>query len=158
MADVVVERVRTPAQLDEAFAVRVEVFVGEQRVPPELELDEADHAPTTTHVLARPARGGAAIGTARLLTDVERPGQAHIGRVAVAAAARGAGVGSALMGALERIALAEHAGADGAVTVLLSAQVQAIGFYERLGYTVTGEVYLDAGIDHRDASKVIARA
>jgi predicted GNAT family N-acyltransferase len=60
------------------------------------------------------------------------------------------------MAALEQIALAEHRGPSGSVTVLLSAQVQAIGFYERIGYTVDGPVYLDAGIDHRDAAKVLA--
>ncbi|WP_170220567.1 GNAT family N-acetyltransferase [Xylanimonas allomyrinae] len=153
MADVEIERVATPAQLDEAFAVRLDVFVDEQRVPRELELDDLDHAPTTTHVLARHP-GGVAVGTARLLVDARHPDVVHIGRVAVRAQARGTGAGRALMGALEEIALAEH-GARGSVTVQLSAQVQAIGFYERLGYQVSGPVYLDAGIDHRDAEKVL---
>jgi len=59
---------------------------------------------------------------------------------------------------VEEIALAEHARPDGTVTVLLSAQVQAIGFYERVGYEVYGPLYLDAGIDHRDARKVLTPA
>jgi len=105
-------------------------------------------------VLARSA-SGEVLGTARLLTDPAHPGEVHIGRVAVRAVARGTGTGAALMAALEDIALAEHAGPEGSVTVLLSAQVQAIGFYERVGYEVTGPVYLDAGIDHRDAIKVL---
>ncbi|MCL1870163.1 MAG: GNAT family N-acetyltransferase [Promicromonosporaceae bacterium] len=149
-----IERVTTPEQLEEAFAVRTEVFVVEQHVPHELELDDLDHAATTTHVLARSA-SGEVLGTARLLTDPAHPGEVHIGRVAVRAVARGTGTGAALMAALEDIALAEHAGPEGSVTVLLSAQVQAIGFYERVGYEVTGPVYLDAGIDHRDAIKVL---
>ncbi|WP_207207258.1 GNAT family N-acetyltransferase [Xylanimonas protaetiae] len=149
-----VERVTTPAQLAEAFAVRTDVFVVEQQVPEELELDELDHAATTTHVVAR-AASGEVVGTARLLTDPAHPGEVHVGRVAVRAAARGSGAGAALMRALEEVALAEHAGPGGTVTVLLSAQVQAIGFYERLGYVVDGPVYLDAGIDHRDAAKVL---
>ena len=154
---VVVERVTTPEQLAEAFAVRTAVFVVEQQVPEELELDDADHAPTTTHVLARDAATGAAVGTARLLTDPAHPGEVHVGRVAVTAAARGTGTGALLMQAVEQIALTEHAGPDGTVTSLLSAQVQAIGFYERVGYEVYGPVYLDAGIDHRDARKVLRR-
>ncbi|PZR55565.1 GNAT family N-acetyltransferase [Xylanimonas oleitrophica] len=149
-----VERVVTPEQLEQAFAVRLAVFVDEQGVPLEEELDDADHAPTTTHVVAR--RGGDVVGTARLLTDPAHPGEVHVGRVAVAASARGTGAGAALMRALEDVALAEHA-RDGRVRVLLSAQVQAVGFYERLGYTVDGPVYLDAGIDHRDAAKVLSR-
>ncbi len=154
-AAVTIERVTTAEQLAEAFAVRLDVFVVEQHVPEAEELDALDHAPTTTHVLARTA-DGAAVGTARLLTD-PGGGEVHIGRVAVRASARGTGAGAALMRALEAIALAEHPGPDGTVTVLLSAQVQAIGFYERLGYAVHGPVYLDAGIDHRDARKVLRR-
>ena len=155
VADLAVERVTTPGQLAEAFAVRMAVFVAEQQVPEELELDELDHAPSTTHVVARRTGSGAVVGTARLLTDPAHPGEVHIGRVAVCADARGAGAGAALMRALEDVALAEHPAPDGTVTVLLSAQVQAIGFYERLGYDVSGPVYLDAGIDHRDAVKVL---
>ena len=100
---------------------------------------------------------GEVVGTARLLTDPAHPGEVHVGRVAVVASARGTGAGARLMHAAEQIALAEHAGPDGTVTVLLSAQVQAIGFYERVGYEVYGPVYPDAGIDHRDARKVLTR-
>jgi len=45
-----------------------------------------------------------------------------------------------------------------AVTVILSAQEQAMGFYARCGYTVlTGESYLDAGIPHQDMARVVSR-
>ncbi|WP_069387149.1 GNAT family N-acetyltransferase [Cellulosimicrobium cellulans] len=153
-----VERVRDAAGLAEAHALRLAVFVDEQQVPVEEEIDDLDTAPTTTHVLVRDA-AGAVVGTGRLLTDSAHPGETHVGRVAVAASARGTGAGAAVMRALEDLALAEHAvpGPDGRPTVRveLSAQVQAAGFYERLGYTVHGPVYLDAGIDHRDAAKIL---
>jgi predicted GNAT family N-acyltransferase len=55
---------------------------------------------------------------------------------------------------LEAVALAEHAHA-GRCRVVLSAQLQAVGFYERQGYVVEGPVYLDAGIEHRDAAKTL---
>lgn len=156
----VVERVVDDAGLAAAHALRLAVFVDEQGVPVEEEIDDLDTAATTTHVLVRDRRqDGAVVGTGRLLTDPAHPGEVHVGRVAVAASARGTGAGAAMMRALEEIALAEHAasGLDGrrAVRVLLSAQVQAIGFYERLGYVVSGPVYLDAGIDHRDAAKTL---
>ncbi|MCL2595231.1 MAG: GNAT family N-acetyltransferase [Promicromonosporaceae bacterium] len=151
----VIEWVETAAQFDEAYAVRVQVFVIEQQVPPELELDEQDSSPTTTHVLARDPATGAAIAAARLLSAPATPGIVHIGRVAVLAEYRGRGVGASLMTALEQIAQANHATPEGTVTVELSAQTQAIGFYERCGYEVHGPTYLDAGIDHRDARKTL---
>ncbi|MFF3064380.1 GNAT family N-acetyltransferase [Oerskovia sp. NPDC057915] len=147
------ERVRTPEQLTEAHALRLEVFVDEQQVPLAEEIDDADFAPTTTHVVVRDP-SGAVVGTGRLLTDPSHPGEVHIGRVAVARAARGTGAGAAVMRALEEIALAEHA-SQGSVRIELSAQTQATGFYERLGYQVYGPVYLDAGIDHRDAARTL---
>ncbi|QJW37013.1 GNAT family N-acetyltransferase [Cellulosimicrobium protaetiae] len=155
-----VERVVDDAGLAAAHALRLVVFVDEQGVPVEEEIDDLDTAATTTHVLVRDReQGGAVVGTGRLLTDPAHPGEVHVGRVAVSASARGTGAGATVMRALEEIALAEHAvpGPEGprTVRVLLSAQVQAIGFYERLGYTVAGPVYLDAGIDHRDAAKVL---
>jgi predicted GNAT family N-acyltransferase len=153
-----VRRVTGEDDLASAFALRTDVFVVEQHVPPEEELDAADRSPTTTHVVAEV--DGAVVGTGRLLTDPAHPGEVHIGRVAVARRARGTGVGEAVMAALEEIALAEHAvaGDDGGrcVRVLLSAQEQALGFYRRLGYVVDDDRrYLDAGIWHRDAVKVL---
>jgi predicted GNAT family N-acyltransferase len=156
----VAEVVTDDAGLAAAHALRLAVFVDEQGVPVEEEIDDLDTDPTTTHVLVRDrTQGGAVVGTGRLLTDATHPGEVHVGRVAVAASARGTGAGAVVMRALEDLALVHHAvpGPDGrpTVTVLLSAQVRAIGFYERLGYTVSGPVYLDAGIDHRDASKTL---
>lgn len=147
------ERVTTPEQLTEAHALRLEVFVDEQQVPLAEEIDDADFAPSTTHVLVRDD-AGRAVGTGRLLTDPAHPGEVHVGRVAVARDARGTGAGAAVMRALEEIAVAEHAAA-GAVRIELSAQTQATGFYERLGYEVYGPVYPDAGIDHRDAARTL---
>lgn len=157
----VIEVVTTDEVLSEAHALRVEVFVREQGVPLAEEVDDADFAPTTTHVVARAALGGPVVGTARLLTDPGHPGEVHIGRVAVAASARGTGVGATLMAALEQIAATRYAVTDGdgsaRVRVVLSAQLAAVGFYERVGYEIYGPVYLDAGIEHRDAVKTLER-
>ncbi|MDD9207185.1 GNAT family N-acetyltransferase [Georgenia sp. 10Sc9-8] len=155
-----VRRVTTRAELESCWAVRLEVFVAEQGVPVEEEVDDLDTAPTTSHVLATRADGHA-VGTGRLLSDPAHPGEVHLGRLAVRADARGRGLGARLVVALEGLALADHGlgshagAATGAntlsVTVVLAAQEHAIGFYERLGYElVPGERFLDAGIWHRD--------
>ncbi len=155
--EVTVRRVVTREDLEAAWAVRFEVFVHEQRVPVEEEVDAADTSPTTLHVLAEV--DGAVVGTGRLLTDPAHPGVVHIGRVAVRRTIRGLGVGAAIMRALEAIAVADFAealpGGGRRVRIELSAQEQAVGFYQDVGYVVGQERYLDAGIWHRDAVKAV---
>ncbi len=159
-----VVQVTTPAQFTEYMALRFEVFVYEQNVSPEGERDALDEDPRTFHALAY-GDDGAVVAAGRLLaphTDTAHgPGTAHgemhpeyphIGRVAVSKSARGTGAGRAIMEFLEQAALQRH-GASGSVRVELSAQDQAMGFYERLGYTPWGEGYLDEGIWHHDAFK-----
>ena len=152
-----VVRVETPEQRAAMTAIRMAVFVQEQNVAAEREMDALDDDPSTLHVLAV-GDDGSALGTARLLPPHHAGEPAHIGRVAVAGAARGLGVGALLMTALETEAL-ERFGAvtDGvrSVSVELSAQEQALGFYDRLGYVARPERYLDEGIWHRDAVKVV---
>lgn len=117
-----------------ASDIRRRVFIEEQQVSQEEEWDGRDDA--CLHFLAQ--RGDTALGTARLLPD------GHIGRVAVLQEARGMGVGAALMQAA--IAAAQH---QGHPAVELTAQTHALAFYERLGFTAFGDVFLDAGIPHR---------
>lgn len=131
-----VERVTTPAQWEAAQAIRFEVFVDEQQVPPELELDAYDA--TARHWLL--TVDGAPVGTARV---VEKPDGWKIGRVAVRLPARGQGLGLALMRAI----LAEGQ-AEGASAYYLDSQEYAIPFYERLGFVAEGERFMDAGIPH----------
>jgi predicted GNAT family N-acyltransferase len=116
-----------------ASAIRHEVFVEEQRVPVELELDEFDAV--SIHALA--LDGETALGTGRLLPD------GHIGRMAVRREARGGGIGSKLLRALM-----QQAQQRGDSAVVLHAQLSAVGFYQRHGYTPEGDVFMDAGIEH----------
>lgn len=117
------------------LSVRVPVFVDEQRVPADIEVDALDEE--CVHALALDV-DGIPIGTARL--DAE----GHIGRVAVIPAWRLRGVGAALMAWLTEVARER-----GDPRIELSAQLQAIAFYEALGYVASGPVYLEAGIEHR---------
>ena len=116
--------------------VRFNVFVDEQKVPPELEMDDRDDV--CLHWLARDA-AGTAIGTVRL--DIEKDGK--VGRLAVLAEARRHGVGRALM---ER--LHEAARERGLTSLWCHAQTSAVSFYSRLGYRITSEPFEEAGIEH----------
>jgi predicted GNAT family N-acyltransferase len=137
----------TVAEVAVAYEVRRHVFVTEQGVPEDLELDDLD--PGADHFLAY--LDGHAVGAGRLV--VEPAGfegaswstgpVAHLGRLAVLETARGTGLGVALVHAIE--ARAQQRGLD---LVALSAQTQALGFYERLGYTAHGEEFDDAGLPH----------
>jgi predicted GNAT family N-acyltransferase len=131
----------TPAEREDAVAVRIAVFVDEQGIAREDELDALDER--AAHCVAY--AGGVPVGAGRLVLDGD---VAKIGRMAVLAAHRGGGVGAALLAALER-----RGGALGARRFKLSAQVQARGFYERCGYEAYGDVYDDVGIPHVDMRK-----
>ncbi|WP_053269445.1 GNAT family N-acetyltransferase [Pseudomonas chlororaphis] len=115
--------------------IREAVFIVEQSVPPELEWDADDDS--AAHFLA--LEGDFPIGTARLLPD------GQVGRVSVLKDWRGLKVGDALMQAV--IGEAEKRGLK---QLMLSAQVQATAFYERLGFSIVSEEFLEAGIPHVD--------
>jgi ribosomal protein S18 acetylase RimI-like enzyme len=117
-----------------AAPIRLEVFVHEQRVPLEEEIDALDAA--CVHAVAFDGQG-AAVATGRLLPD------GHIGRMAVLKWARGQGLGSAVLEAL-----VNHAQNKGFSEVVLSAQTHAKGFYLRHGFVQEGEEYFDANILH----------
>jgi predicted GNAT family N-acyltransferase len=137
MAEPAIE-VRLGAWIDlreEAAPIRYAVFVDEQKVPAEIELDDWDAL--SLHALALDAQGRV-LGTGRLLPD------GHIGRMAVLQSARGQGVGSALLRALLQAARAR-----GDREVVLSAQTHAMPFYEKAGFIAEGDDYDDAGIPHR---------
>ena len=147
MATIDIVPVTLMDELHEALAVRFRVFVDEQGVPADEEIDAYDASPTggagseALHILAK--ADGATIGAARLLLEAPIGGAVHLGRVAVLTEWRRSGVGNALM---ER--LHGEARARGFVRVEISAQTYAIPFYERLGYLVEGPVYLEVGIEH----------
>jgi predicted GNAT family N-acyltransferase len=116
-------------------AVREQVFLIEQKIPPEMEWDELDAR--SRHVLARD-RGGRPIGTGRLTPE------RGIGRVAVLAQWRDKGIGEAIM----RVLL-EQARLLGYPAVELHAQSHAIAFYAKLGFAPYGEEFLECDIAHR---------
>jgi predicted GNAT family N-acyltransferase len=134
---IIVKRVAAQAELVQVLTIRIRVFVQEQKVPAEIELDTDDQR--AIHFLA--IKSGKAVGTARV---VIRRGDAKIGRMAVLKSYRRKGVGAAL---LKRAILA--ANRLHARRIYLNAQVAVIGFYERMGFRAVGKVFDEAGIAHR---------
>ena len=118
----------------DAKPIRMAVFVLEQNVPAELEMDERDAV--CLHAVAYDAVGKP-LGTGRLLPD------GHIGRMAVLAGARGSGIGGAILRGLM-----EKARERGDGKVVLSAQTHAAEFYLAHGFAMAGEVFHEAGIPH----------
>lgn len=127
---------------DDASSVRYDVFVVEQNVPPEVEMDDDDAV--SVHAVAY-APDGTPLGTGRLLPD------GHIGRMAVHKRARGQGVGGQLLDAL----IGQGHG-DGHRMLVLHAQTHAKGFYEAHGFQVEGEEFMEAGIAHVVMTRVLA--
>jgi predicted GNAT family N-acyltransferase len=140
MTDILIRVAATPEDRTACFAVRVAVFVDEQGVSPEVELDEHDaQGAATTHLLA--LADGRPIGAMRW--RAVPPGKAKIERVAVLAEARRHGVGRLLMAvALRQIAAA------GIGAAVLYAQTSARDFYECLGFVPEGEAFVEEGIEH----------
>lgn len=129
----------------DAAALRSAVFVEEQRIPAEMEWDEADAV--SVHAVAY-NRLGLPLATGRLLQHV--PGVAKIGRMAVSQAVRGSGVGREVLEALMKAARSR-----GDHEVLLHAQTSAAPFYARAGFTPRGEVFEEAGIPHVEMTRVL---
>jgi predicted GNAT family N-acyltransferase len=119
-----------------ALALRHEVFVLEQGVPLEEEYDRHDE--TALHLVAVDA--GRVVATCRVVAAGDT---AKLGRMAVAASARGRGIASALLAEAEA-----RARADGARRIALAAQTAVVALYERAGYSAYGERFPDAGIEH----------
>ena len=125
---------------DDICAIRYEVFVDEQNVPEELEIDGLDGK--AKHVLT--FVDDVPIGTGRILSD------GHIGRVAVLKNYRGLGIGKSIM--KELIKCAQDMSLE---KVWLSSQWHAYSFYLDLGFVCVGEVYKEAGIEHIKMFRVL---
>lgn len=144
MADdsIAVARIETESDLEHCFAIRCAVFVDEQGVSEQEEIDGLDSQ--CQHYLLRV--DGAPMATARLR---RLNGRVKVQRVAVLKAGRGAGLGLILMRRM-----LEDMKSDGVAEAVLSSQTYAIPFYERLGFRAHGPEYLDAGIPHRDMTLI----
>lgn len=131
--------VTTPEDMERCFNIRREVFVGEQNVPADLEIDGQD--PSARHFGVR--ADGEIIATCRVRL---MGSAAKIERVAVLKDFRSKGVGRVLM----RYIVNELRKQGNVQLFKLSSQSHAVPFYEKLGFKTRGGEYLDAGIPHYD--------
>ena len=137
MANFTIKQTTFNDDMDAIKYIREQVFIKEQHVPVELEWDGLDDKAIQLLVTDNQQP----IATSRMLSD------GHIGRMAVIQAYRNQGIGSQML--LKLIEIARQNGLD---KVFLSAQVEAIDFYQKYGFTINSETYMDAGIPHKDMS------
>lgn len=137
-----VKRLDSQEETEAVRILRTQVFVDEQGVPPELEVDEFDDS--AIHAVAY--ESGKVIATGRLILDT--PISAHIGRMAVQKSLRRSGVGSAVLVFLEN-----KARSHGVKQLSLHAQNYVKDFYVQHGYREFGETFLEAGIVHVQMKK-----
>lgn len=131
--------ITTTRDIAACHQIRKAVFVEEQGIALAEDIDGLDDM--ATHLIA--TDGGTPIGTARLL---EKGSTGKIGRLAVLKPHRGKGIGAAIM----RAALTELSARAHIREARLGAQIEAIAFYEALGFTPEGDPFLDAGLPHQE--------
>ncbi|PTY75874.1 GNAT family N-acetyltransferase [Heyndrickxia sporothermodurans] len=136
-------QVETEEQLNDAFTIRKKVFVEEQHVDVEEEIDQYEE--NSEHFVLYDENNAAGAGRFRILD-----GKGKVERICILPAYRGKGAGKIVMDAIEQYATQQD------VHVLkLNAQTHAIPFYEKLGYKVISEEFMDAGIPHKTMEKRI---
>ncbi|MGA5688107.1 GNAT family N-acetyltransferase [Cytobacillus pseudoceanisediminis] len=135
--------VSSEQELHDAFSVRKQVFINEQNVPEEEEIDQFEDE--AVHFVLY--NNGMPAGAGRFRTV---DGNGKVERICVLKDNRQSGSGKAIMDKIE-----EHAKKQGLPALKLNAQTQAIPFYEKLGYQVISEEFMDAGIPHRTMKKTI---
>lgn len=133
MNEIIIKTVDFKDNFTDIEAIRTSVFIKEQNVPIELEWDEFDD--DSTHILAY--YDTKAVATARLLSD------GHIGRMAVLKAYRNRNIGRNMLKYILDLAVQKSL-----KNIELSAQAHAVNFYEKNGFKVISDVYMDAGIPH----------
>jgi predicted GNAT family N-acyltransferase len=132
-----IKLVETPEEMDAVKALRVQVFVHEQKVPLDEEFDEYDGK--AIHAIAM--LDGRVVGTGRLYRNSS--GETQIGRMAVDMGHRRRGIGGLILAFLE-----EQARRNGVDRVMLHAQTYVRSFYERHGYVAEGGPFMEVEIEH----------
>jgi predicted GNAT family N-acyltransferase len=138
-----VKVVENEKELEDAFSVRRTVFIDEQEVPEEEEIDQYEK--DAVHFVSYQEGSPIAAGRFRVVD-----GYGKVERICVLKTARKTGAGKAIMNKIEA-----YASEKGLHKLKLNAQTHAIPFYSGLGYEVASEEFLDAGIPHKTMIKKI---
>lgn len=134
-------KVTTEDELKDAFSIRKIVFVEEQNVPEEEEIDQYEDE--AEHFVLYDDDDAVGAGRFRVVD-----GKGKVERICVLPPYRGKGAGKIIMDAIE-----QYAGEQGLKKLKLNAQTHAIPFYEKLKYEIVSEEFLDAGIPHKTMEK-----
>jgi predicted GNAT family N-acyltransferase len=147
MSNIKVIRIQDEANMQKAYNIRYKVFVDEQKVPAEEELDEFE--PISRHFLAM--ENNKALGTARWRFTQKG---CKLERFAVLNEARGKGVGQALVRAVidDIQGVLKNEGKK-EILMYLHGQVTAVPLYEKFGFICSGEPFDECGIIHYYMSK-----
>ncbi|WP_459541661.1 GNAT family N-acetyltransferase [Parvimonas micra] len=144
-------RILKSEEMEKAFALREEVFVDEQKVPLEYEIDKKDSLEDTIHVGV--FEGDELLATARIMNinkDI-----VYFGRACVKKFCRGKGVGKFLFISMEET-VKKFKKENEKKTIRFSAQYHAMTFYEMLGYTKDNDdIFVEVGIEHISMSKIV---
>lgn len=144
-------RILKSEEMEKAFALREEVFVDEQKVPLEYEVDDRDSLEDTIHVGV--FEGDELLATARIMNinkDI-----VYFGRACVKKSCRGKGVGKFLFISMEET-VKKFKKENKKKTIRFSAQYHAMTFYEMLGYTKDNDnIFVEVGIEHISMSKIV---
>ena len=144
-------RILKSEEIKKAFALREEVFVDEQKVPLEYEVDDRDSLEDTIHVGV--FEGDELLATARIMNinkDI-----VYFGRACVKKSCRGKGVGKFLFINMEET-VKKFKKENEKKTIRFSAQYNAMTFYEMLGYTKDNDdIFVEVGIEHISMSKIV---
>ncbi|MFD1066020.1 GNAT family N-acetyltransferase [Oceanobacillus locisalsi] len=132
-----VKTAKTPEELQDVYRIRKEVFVEEQNVPPELEIDAFDQS--ATHFIAYDEETPVAAARLRITDE----GYGKLERICVVKSHRGKSIGKKIMQKME-----QEINQQGFHKAKLNAQIHAQDFYQKLGYEVTSGEFMDAGIPH----------
>lgn len=141
---IVAHKVQSKKHYEDALSVRRTVFIEEQAVPPDLEVDEFEDS--AFHFVAYDELRPIGAGRFRLLPDAI----AKVERICVLPDYRGKHIGNSLMDEIEK-----EAKLQGCRQLKLNSQTSAIPFYEKRHYTISSPEFMDAGIPHKTMIKEI---
>ncbi|WP_445486873.1 GNAT family N-acetyltransferase [Niallia sp. 03133] len=136
--------VKNDKEMKDALYVRRTVFVDEQQVPEEEEIDQFEQ--DSIHFVLYDESKPIGAGRYRIFDEYGK-----VERICILKESRKGGSGKTLMNKIE-----EYAKKNGAPALKLNAQIQAIPFYSKLGYEVVSEEFLDAGIPHKTMKKKLS--
>lgn len=128
-------------ELQDAFTIRKTVFIYEQSVPEEEEIDQYEE--DAVHIVLYDGESPIGAGRFRIVDGIGK-----VERICVLKDKRQSGSGKMIMNTIE-----DYAKNQGLAALKLNAQTHAIPFYSKLGYEVISEEFLDAGIPHRTMKK-----